>query len=102
MELGLDEYIRNVVQEELQKHIESLNRKGNLEDLKKITGRGNNYCYDLLNVFKEELDIENGGFVTYKQDGVKRHMFDLHKMTKWYEENEREAVATIAELNRRN
>lgn len=100
MGLNIEEYIRFIVQDELQKHVDSSNRKGTIEDLKNITGRGSNFCYNLLNVFKNEIDIESGGFVTYKQDGVKRHMFDLHKMIKWYEENELRAVDMIRDLNK--
>lgn len=63
--------------------------RGGVKDLKKMLSRGNNFTYDFLLKFKKELNVQQGGFVTYPENQGGKYSFDLQSMAKWIYENEK-------------
>lgn len=59
-----------------------------MADLESATGRKSNWLKEnVLYVYRDELDINNGGFVRYPEKSGSPWKFGAKRMKEWMEEN---------------
>lgn len=63
-------------------------KQWSMKDLEELTGRKTNWLKDnVLYPYREELDVDNGGFVRYPEVSGSPWKFGAAKMAQWLEEN---------------
>lgn len=68
-------------------------KQWNMKDLEVHTGRKNNWLKEnILYPYKDELDVNNGGFVRYPEISGSPWKFGAAKMTQWLEDNMRKVM----------
>lgn len=83
--------IKNIIKREIKKNFE-YECRGDIWTLKGMLKRGKRFAYEMLWKFREELDIEHGGFVYYPptetKPGNSGYNFDFETMKKWIQDNQ--------------
>lgn len=82
-------YYQLIPEQPSEKYLIQKRVRGGVKDLKEMLGMGDTFTYDFLLRFKQELDVQQGGFVNYPVSQGGKYSFDLQSMAKWIHKNEK-------------